>query len=934
MDIDPVQPGELPQNITASQIFDKVKELDAAIVTSPVDKLLASRPLAAKSSAASAPQPMIPAPPPPTADSDPRGFFVPCIKSALTRMQCRSNKLFMYLIMNSYKEGKPRTDCEILNKVAVSDCKDGGVLSQFKATATPVKPFFDFDMVLPYEPDEEYVVDMVTSWQLQVYDILKPFYPTLDLDFILPASRHRPYCDGGFKVSARFFVKGARTTMKDLEDIITHAKSDGTVYTMDMSVYSTIRKMSMVFCVKDRANADDSHCLLPGMLAKDADDIVQDPSFDPLDYVIQNVKGSDFLITPPACSSNKRPKLHTLQPSKKKSRNLVFDDDDESDDDDAGPSVKNTFTMLAPVLEAIGFKNPRQDGESVSNGHTTVFNFKCDDQDDCPLCHGNHTSNRWYCVLGKHLVVSNHSENCSPPDTNADISLIRPSSTLMKVLAKVGTSRHHDYAYHFKEECKGEVMYDELDKSFYAFDGVQWKSIGEQQVHMQMFKYLARLMQKEVDELQQLNDMLKPLQTAESKKLVADQLKIAKTAYCNVGKTDFQRSVLAQVKMLMCVPESIQWDGKPGQIHFTNGCLELATGNFRPTLLEDYNRNTVGYDYEMDGWEQALPLWEDCVKTILPKEDIRRLFKMFVGLCLTGYTNIKKIFCLCDMKEGHNGKSFIMKLVSLMLGDYSWTPNRNMIARTRSSSAEAPANFLMALRGKRLFVNEEMGEAQLDTALLKEWTSGVNDLRITARKNFSDPVTWVAFFKIALTANRGKLNFDTTDPAFRKRLLTIPFEVTFVNVGAVRPPYYMAENKSHADFLLKHVPLRAAMIHWALDGYKDIMTNSHLLDDEQLPKSMFKFKNEVVLYNDPAMNLIHDLIIFTDNPEDQVMPAEVWRQYRATPKCPRNTKEKDFLATLKLFVQQNHADAWFVHASVPLVKYHKYRYSSVGMSFQ
>lgn len=930
MGIEPVKPGDLPQDITARQMYDKMEELEKAVIPSPKPTTKSTV------DSITPPPPMIPSLRPlriPTSrplaavqNSGPRGFFTCGVKSNMNAIQHRVITPFVHgLVVRAYLDGSPRQDCEILNKVVdIGVAAAPGVLTDFKSQVSQVKPFFDFDCTMPNQPEDDHVLDMVHSWQLQVYDIIKPHVPALELEWILPAVRHRSLANTSYKISARFFVKGVRTTVKHLEDVIRAAMEDGTVYSMDMSVYSSVRKMSMVFCVKDKAKADDAHVLVPGWLTREVKTIMEDPDFDPLDYVIQYVKDTDFLLVAPASSAvNKRDLPPAVLPVAKKGR--MTSETTES----------TTFAQIAAVLSVVGFTNIRQDGEPVKNDSTTVFNFRCDNQDNCPLCNGQHSSNRWYVVLGKYFIVANHSDNCLPPDANADISVIRPCSPLMKVLAKVGPSRHHDYAFHFKEECKGRVMYDELDKSFYIFDGVQWKSISEQQVHMQLFNYLEQLMNEEVAHLQILSDLLKCVGVPESQAKIGEQLRTAKTSYCNIGKTDFQRSVLAQVKMLMCIPETIQWDGKPNLVHFADGCLDLHTGEFRATQLDDYNRNTVGFEYNMEGWQEARPLWEDCVKTILPKEDIRRLFRMFVGLCLSGYTNIKKIFCLCDMKEGHNGKSFIMKLVSLMLGDYSWTPNRNMIARSRGSNAEAPANFLMALRGKRLFVNEEMGEAQLDTALLKEWTSGVNDLRITARKNFGDPVTWVAFFKIALTANRGKLNFDTTDPAFRKRLLTIPFEVTFVSgPSSVKPPYYVAENKSHADFLMKHMPLRPAMVRWAIDGFKDMLEHSYLWDDEHLPRDMLKFKNEVVLYNDPAMNLIHDIIMFTDDENDQIMPIEVWRQYRQTNKCPRNAKEKDFYASLKLFVQQNRSDAWFVHSGVALVKYHKYRYSSVGMTFQ
>ena len=69
--------------------------------------------------------------------------------------------------------------------------------------------------------------------------------------------------------------------------------------------------------------------------------------------------------------------------------------------------------------------------------------------------------------------------------------------------------------------------------------------------------------------------------------------------------------------------------------------------------------------------------------------------------------------------------------------------------------------------------------------------------------------------KIILTANKGRLMFDTSDSAFIKRLLPIPFEVTFTtNPALVSPPYVMLEDSMGCDRLLSSVAAKAAMLRW------------------------------------------------------------------------------------------------------------------------
>ena len=888
------------------------------------------------------PPPLPPQSPPPELSSE-YGLFVRSIATPANAVERRHVVFTMDHVYRSFRAGRPLEMCEMLYRDAIPSR-----FIDFGGRPSVVKPFFDFDHtvdVTTLQNDSGFIQDSVIAsfvidWRSEVHSMIQAVLPTITLDQVKVSHRHRVTDpnSGTYKISGRFFVKGVRTTLSDLSNLAKIHMASHPTSRMDTSVYSASRKMSMVFCVKNSSSAADNVALLPGVNRRDAENIMKCTSgfFDIKDYCIQYTSPDDVVlkVAPPPLPNRRAPMvrapLRELHPATLEPLHC-----DEHLPPEEATSTK--FMACVPLLEMMGFTNPRQDGHvPPSNGNTVVINFRADNVADCPVCGGEHTSNRWFVVLGDHFMVSNHSQNCRPIACDHDITTLRPMPGLMRSLITFGPVRHWDYASAFADYVDDVLSYDADEETFYIFSQcIKWKPVADIHIQKDMQKYLSSVVQQETIAIKAMRDMLAGLKCEKSVQNMDKQLGLLASANTSIGKNDFQRSCLAQLKMIVSQPESLPFDSHQELIHFDDGVLNLDTGEFRPTKASDYNKFTTGYKWEQSEWSEALPNVTKVMETILPYPEIRRLFHMFAGLCMSGRTDCKKIFALCDMLHGHNGKSFVMQLLSKMLGDYSAKPPRNAITLSRANNAESASPFLMSLKGKRFFLVEELGDRPLDTSLLKEFTTGLNGTRIAGRQLYGKPTSFAIMFKIAMTANKGRLNFSTTDEAFKKRLVTIPFQVTFVsNPNLVKPPEYMLEDSAGCEKMLCDPATHCAFARWAYEGYKDWVAHREMLDDENFPRAVQGFKNQIVLYNDPAMELIHDTIVFTDNPNDYVVADEVWRTCRQNPRLTRHTKEKDFMATLKMFVQSVHPDSWSERvsratgdASVTIKKY-KYRYVS------
>lgn len=875
--------------------------------------------------------PQLPAAPlvhvaPPPADSAVMGFFAFNLKASGMGTFKKGCSYIANQIFSGLQAGRPFEMCEWLNRTACAKAT-----SEFKQKASVVKPYFDFDQTLEQStrPIDEMIMATVTAWEQEVVDIMQRYLPDLQPGQVRVATRHRPV-SGGFKLSARFFVVGVKTTLEDMDAVCKAHKAAHPKSALDVSVYSANRKMSMVFCVKSTCKAEDNVTLLPGYTGKDAMPIMMHPGFCPLDYVIQ-------YVTPTYSTLSHQPTIPSVMASHNKRRAV----------DPAGAESSNKrhsdmmFELSRPILVELGFANPKKTGSTADTKYGKAFDFDADNRQDCPMCHKEHDNNMWFCSIGGEFVVSNHSATCRPEGVRHDISYIRPMSSLMRALIALGPNRHADYAIAYHAHIGDSVRYDQEQGEFLTYsDQGKWEVINDAKVQSSIMEHITALLQEEVAKGEGLVRLVKRIGTCNtSVAKLEDQIKQAKLGTINIGKNDFQRSVLAQLKVCLSQDEMISYDNNPDVVHFTDGVLHLDTGVFRPSNPGDYNKFTTGYRYAENATsplgvntiskDEADADIMRCISTILPFEEKREVFQAFLGAILSGRTDAKKVFAMCDMKDGHNGKSFLMQLATKMMGDYALKAPRNAINMNKMASAENASPFLMSLKGKRMLFSEELGDRPLDTAFLKELTSGYTGIKMTGRQLYGKVTSFVLQAKVVMTANRGKLMFDTGDEAFKKRLLCVPFEVTFVSDPAmVRAPYYMPEDADACDRMLISPAHHAALFRWAYEGYRTFIANKNVFDDEHIPEDMLSFKREVVQYNDPSMTVLHDIIFFTDVATDFLDPQDIYRSYRQNRAAKSNIKEKEFMKSLKLFVCSSKPDAWVVHGNGRCsIKYHKFRFA-------
>lgn len=171
-------------------------------------------------------------------------------------------------------------------------------------------------------------------------------------------------------------------------------------------------------------------------------------------------------------------------------------------------------------------------------------------------------------------------------------------------------------------------------------------------------------------------------------------------------------------------------DNNQKLLGFTNGVYDLSTMQFRRGQPSDYISKTTGIPYvplnkvPTSTLEQLM----SALQKVFPVKEELDYMLWEIAQCLDGTPTTQRFFMLTG--HGSNGKSTVVRLINLALGEYAGESDVSLFTKQRPSSNSASED-LMALRGKRFVVcNEPNQHDKLYLGTVK-WLTGGD--RITGR---------------------------------------------------------------------------------------------------------------------------------------------------------------------------------------------------------
>ena len=297
-------------------------------------------------------------------------------------------------------------------------------------------------------------------------------------------------------------------------------------------------------------------------------------------------------------------------------------------------------------------------------------------------------------------------------------------------------------------------------------------------------------------------------------------------------------------------------------IGFKNGIYDLKEMCFRDGLPSDYVSMSVGYDWKtFNGDEPVFHKIDKFFSEIQVEQDMKNYVLTLIASIFRGIPD-QKIHIWTG--SGGNGKSAVVNLIQMIMGQYFGVVPITILTRKRGSSSGATPELADKF-GKRLIIVQEPEHNDVIFVGVMKELSGKDTIQ--ARPLYGDPFTYVPQFKWILTCNNLP-NIPSSDDGTWRRLRATPFESKMVDANPVGPLQFLKDESLEEEF-----PKWTQAFMWL------ILTKYYKIYDEGVNGKKYKYvePDKVKLFTknykmdtDIFMEFIETNIKKTDNRKDTV----------------------------------------------------------------
>jgi P4 family phage/plasmid primase-like protien len=281
-------------------------------------------------------------------------------------------------------------------------------------------------------------------------------------------------------------------------------------------------------------------------------------------------------------------------------------------------------------------------------------------------------------------------------------------------------------------------------------------------------------------------------------------------------------------------------DGRTDVIGMDGNVFDFNIHEIRKALPGDYVSMICRTPTRSRGKVREL---EEMLDTIFPDPDIKKFFIRSCASMLEGY-NKYKVFYIWK-GNGNNAKSLMQRLISVSLGDYYATAPTSLITRKRGQSSSATPE-LAFLEGKlAVFLQEPNPDEKIQVGQIKELTG--ND-HMYVRGLYKSPKNIKIKAKFFIVTNRA-MDAPNMDSAFRRRLVVVPFESTFLT----REEYWERKDKTNCHIVDPDMEERIldyadAFMTMIIEDYKNFKEYGL-----EIPRCIRRATDEYVVSNNPTL---------------------------------------------------------------------------------
>ena len=258
-----------------------------------------------------------------------------------------------------------------------------------------------------------------------------------------------------------------------------------------------------------------------------------------------------------------------------------------------------------------------------------------------------------------------------------------------------------------------------------------------------------------------------------------------KTARCAdivlmVKKTNYKNNIMREACELFYNRTFLEeLDNNKYLLCFNNGVIDFKNKIFRDGRPEDYLSLCTGIDYieydencpDFTTTQQEIITF---MKQLFPDEELNTYMWDHLASTLIG-TNENQTFNIYNGK-GRNGKSKLVELMSMALGDYKGSVPITLITQKRNTIGSVSPEIAQ-LKGKRYAVMQEPSKGdKINEGIMKEITGGDP---IQGRALYKDTVTYIPQFTLVVCTNT-LFDIKSNDEGTWRRIRVNDFKSVFL----------------------------------------------------------------------------------------------------------------------------------------------------------
>lgn len=418
---------------------------------------------------------------------------------------------------------------------------------------------------------------------------------------------------------------------------------------------------------------------------------------------------------------------------------------------------------------------------------------------------------------------------------------------------------------------------------WFHFNGTRWERTLEgtslkTRIHNDIFKlygeYTKHYTEERDKEIQSMtNDGMDATEVIEGKSGYGKLLKNIMYIQMKLLQGNYVNGLMKNLRDLFYKKEVMEkFDIDNDLLGFENGIYDLKYNVFREGRPEDYvtlsTRVTIPVKKsdmplklddmlskftEVDNYDTFLRDMDDFIDKIVPVPAVKEYTLRFLSKCFSGENRDEGFYIWTG--TGGNGKSKLIDLMNMCMGDYACNLPVALLTQKRKASGAASPEMAVT-KGKRLCVMQEPDVNEtLNVGQMKEITG--NDT-IQARGLYKEPFEFTPQFKLIMMCN-DLPNIPSNDDGTWRRLEVVDFVARFVDEPSDISPEYHRYLKDKT--IKKKIPM------WVLPFYSVILPQWRLYNIEgiTIPKEVGAKTNDYRNNNDIVGQWITDQCEQADN---------------------------------------------------------------------